>query len=48
MFERYWTEKNFEKGHTSAKKQFRVMGPLPISLDIHREQVCEVSSQYVW
>ena len=30
--------------NSRAKKPFKVMGPLPISLDIHKEQVCEVSN----
>jgi hypothetical protein len=29
-----------KKGHKYAKKQIRVMGLVPIMLDIHREQVC--------
>jgi hypothetical protein len=32
-----------EKGHNYAKKQIRVMGLVPIMLDNHREQVCEIS-----
>jgi hypothetical protein len=32
-----------KKGHNYAKKQIRVMGLVPIILNNHREQVCEVS-----
>jgi hypothetical protein len=32
-----------KNGHNYAKKQIRVMGLVPIILDNHREQVCEVS-----
>jgi hypothetical protein len=32
-----------KKGHNYAKKQIRVMGLVPIMLDNHREQVCDVS-----
>jgi hypothetical protein len=32
-----------KRGHNYAKKQIRVMGLVPIILENHREQVCEVS-----
>jgi hypothetical protein len=32
-----------KKGHNYAKKQIKVMGLVPIILEIQREQMCEVS-----
>jgi hypothetical protein len=36
-----------KEGHNYAKKQIRVMGLVPIMLDNHREQVCEVSIHFL-